>query len=99
MEAPAVPGLRTSCRIGGGSIARLCAAPQPAPIPNASPASTALLMVLMLTQTRTRTPALIESDYMRYVIFAAFLAASVFAQTPVKLRVDATDATRRLFHV
>src|SRR5205814_9061415 len=55
--------------------------------------------VLMLTQTRTRTPALIDSGYIRYVIFAAFLAASVSAQTPVKLRVDATDAPRRLFHV
>src|SRR5712692_7322509 len=38
---------------------------------------------------------------MRFAIlaFSALLCASLPAQTPVKLRVDATDAPRRLFHV
>src|SRR6476646_5871898 len=33
------------------------------------------------------------------VAFLSFFALSLHAQTPVKLRVDATDAARRLFHV
>src|SRR5207253_2754874 len=33
------------------------------------------------------------------VVFLPLFSVSLHAQTPVKLRVDATDAARRLFHV
>src|SRR6266478_1885209 len=36
---------------------------------------------------------------MRFAILALLLCAPVYSQTAIKLRVDATDAPRRLFHV
>src|SRR6185295_11501455 len=42
-----------------------------------------------------------KSDMTRALVLALSMLAgsALFAQTPVKLRVDATDAPRRLFHV
>ena len=44
---------------------------------------------------------MIESKNMRLpsLAFSAVVCAAVYGQAPVKLRVDATDAPRRLFHV
>src|SRR5262249_49907041 len=36
---------------------------------------------------------------MRFSFLALFAVGSLFAQTPVRLQVDATDVTRRILHV
>src|SRR5690242_10818186 len=94
MEAPAVPGLRTICTMGGGSVARLWASAPPA-------SAAASTIILIYFQTRSAWPALIGSTVMRLAAHAvSVLACTILhAPTPVHLRVDATDAPRRLFHL
>jgi predicted metalloprotease with PDZ domain len=55
----------------------------------------------MSVKTEASPRALIELKKMRIACLAllAVSCAALHAQTPVKLRVDATDAPRRLFHV
>src|SRR5690242_15107261 len=80
--------------MGGGSVTRLWAGA-------AAARTRASASVLISLETKTRLRALIESNYMRFSAFAlcALVCGALQAQTPVKVRVDATDAPRRLFHV
>ena len=82
--------------IGGGEFVRNITDPWLDPEQKVLAARASAGLEARATGTR------VESLEMRIVTFAVFLftfSGAVFAQPSVKLRVDATDAPRRLFHV